>query len=113
MFGLEMPDQIRSSRDIHKPAVRSLAADIFDETVAYRPKKQLAAPMRLWLNESKPLRTAVLALKSRDSRVRTYLDNTAMDRYLDIYEKEGAQNERTAVPIFRMLTFEIWLEMFA
>jgi asparagine synthase (glutamine-hydrolysing) len=111
-FGLEIPDQIRSSRGIHKPAVRSLAADIFDEAVAYRPKKQLAAPMRLWLNESKQLRTAVLALKSRDSRVRTYLDNTALDMYLDIYEKEGAQNERTAVPIFRILTFEIWLELF-
>ncbi|MFV2033239.1 MAG: asparagine synthase-related protein, partial [Gammaproteobacteria bacterium] len=111
-FGLEIPDQIRHSNGIYKPAVRSLAADLFDESVAYREKRQLAAPMQLWLNESSQLRTAVLDLKNRNSRIRAYLDNAAVDNYLETYEKEGAQNERTAVPIFRMLTFEIWLEMF-
>ena len=69
--------------------------------------------MQLWLNKSGQMRTAVLALKNRDSRIRAYLDNAAVDKYLGIYEKEGAQNEQTAVPIFRMLTFEIWLELFA
>jgi asparagine synthase (glutamine-hydrolysing) len=111
-YGLELPDQIRHLNGTYKPAVRSLAADLFDETVAYREKRQLAAPMQLWLNESSQLRTAVLELKNRDSRIRAYLDNAAVDKYLETYEKEGAQNERTAVPVFRMLTFEIWLEMF-
>jgi len=52
-------------------------------------------------------------LKKPDSRIRAYLDNTAVDKYLDIYEREGAQSEATAVPIFRMLGFELWLRMFA
>jgi len=52
-------------------------------------------------------------LTKPDSRSRAYLDNTAVDKYLDIYEREGAQSEATAVPIFRMLGFELWLQMFA
>jgi asparagine synthase (glutamine-hydrolysing) len=111
-FGLEMPDLARNSKGVTKPAVRSLAADIFGESFAYRQKKQLAAPMQLWLNESAQLREAVLKLKRPDSRIREYLDSVAVDKYLEIYEKEGAQGESVAVPIFRMLTFEIWLEMF-
>jgi len=111
-FGLEMPDHLRSANGITKPTVRSLAADLFGDTVAYRQKKQLAAPMQLWLNQSSQLRAAVLDLKNPASRIRGYLDNTAVDKYLDIYEREGAQSEATAVPIFRMLGFELWLEMF-
>jgi asparagine synthase (glutamine-hydrolysing) len=111
-FGLEMPDLARNSSGVAKPAVRSLAADIFGESFAYRKKQQLAAPMQLWLNRSAQLRAAVLNLKKPDSRIREYLDNGAVDRYLDIYEKEGAQSKSIAVPVFRMLTFEIWLEMF-
>jgi len=68
--------------------------------------------MQLWLNQSSQLRAAVLDLKNPASRIRGYLDNTAVDKYLNIYEREGAQSEATAVPIFRMLGFELWLEMF-
>jgi asparagine synthetase B (glutamine-hydrolysing) len=111
-FGLEMPDRARNWKGVVKPAVRSLAAGIFGDSFAYREKKQLAAPMQLWLNQSAQLRDAVLRLKRSDSRVREYLDNAAVDRYLDIYEREGARSETVAVPIFRILTFEIWLEIF-
>jgi len=111
-FGLEMPNQLRSANGVHKPAVRSLAADLFGDEVAYRKKKQLAAPMQLWLNKSAPLRAAILDLRHSKSRIRNYLDNEVVDRYLETYEHEGAQNESTAVPLFRMLTFEIWLDMF-
>jgi asparagine synthase (glutamine-hydrolysing) len=111
-FGLELPDHIRNSNGINKPAVRSLAADRFGDTVAYREKKQLAAPMQLWLNQSDQLRSAVMNLKKPDSRIRAYLDNAAVDKYLDLYQREGAQREATAVPLFRMLGFELWLERF-
>ena len=62
-FGLEMPEALRNHNGINKPVVRSIAADLFDDTVAYGEKKQLAAPMPLWLNESEQLREAVLALR--------------------------------------------------
>jgi len=111
-FGLELPDQLRSLNGIHKPAVRSLAADLFGDEVAYKEKKQLAAPMQLWLNKSEQLRNAVMNLKRPNSQIRSYLDNDVVDQYLDIYESEGAQSETTAVHLFRMLTFEIWLDTF-
>lgn len=112
-FGLEMPDRLRNANGVNKPVVRELAADIFDHSVAYREKKQLAAPMQLWLNESEQLREAVLDLRKSDSRMREYLDNAVADKYLRTYERDGAGRESVSVPIFRMLTFNIWLEMFA
>lgn len=111
-FGLEMPDELRNSNGVNKPVVRGLAADIFDNTVAYGEKKQLAAPMPLWLNESEQLREAVLNLRKPDSRFREFLDQRVADHHLDIYAREGASSEPVAVHLFRMLTFEIWLEMF-
>lgn len=111
-LSLQMPAAQFNSGGVTKPAVRSLAADVFGDSFAYGEKKQLAAPMQLWLNQSAQLRQAVLDLKRPDSRVREYLDNSSLDRYLDIYERDGAQSESIAIPIFRMLSFEIWLEMF-
>jgi len=111
-FALEMPDTLRNSGDTSKPVLRSLAADVFDDEVAYGEKKQLAAPMSMWLNESEQLRDAVFALKKPDSRIREFLNMTVGDRYLATFEKEGASAEAIAVPIFRMLTFEIWLDTF-
>ncbi len=111
-FGLEMPDELRNANGVNKPVVRGLAADIFDQKVAYGVKKQLAAPMPLWLNESDQLRDAVLNLRRPDSRFREFLDQRVADHYLDIYAREGASSEPVAVHLFRMLTFEIWLEMF-
>lgn len=111
-FALEMPDELRNSGSTSKPVLRSLAADLFDREVAYGEKKQLAAPMSLWLDESEQLRDAVLNLKKPDSRIREHLNMVAGDRYLAQYEKEGASSEAVAVPIFRMLTFEIWLDTF-
>jgi asparagine synthase (glutamine-hydrolysing) len=111
-FGLELPDQFRNSNGVNKPAVRSLAADLFGKDVAYRKKRQLAAPMQMWLNQSEQLRNAVMGLKDADSRIRSYLDNTVVNRYLEQYEREGAQSESIAVHLFRMLAFEIWLESF-
>ena len=112
-LGLDMPYRVRHSRSESKPALRSIATDIFGNTFANREKQQLAAPMQIWLDQSAQLREAVLDLKKPDSRIREYLDSSAVDRYLDAYEKEGARRESVAVPIFRMLSFEIWLEMFA
>jgi asparagine synthase (glutamine-hydrolysing) len=111
-FGLELPDQLRFANNISKPAVRSIAADLFGNEVAYRQKKQLAAPMQLWLNKSKQLNDAVLKLKRSDSRIRAYLHQPTVDKYLSAYEREGAQSESIAVPLFRMLAFEVWLETF-
>ncbi|MGI9393783.1 MAG: hypothetical protein ACR2OY_03990, partial [Boseongicola sp.] len=64
------------------------------------------------LNESEQLRDAVFDLKKPDSRVREFLNMEAGDRYLAQFEREGAASEAVAVPIFRMLTFEIWLDTF-
>lgn len=111
-FGLEMPDHLRNADGVNKPVVRGLAADIFDRKVAYGEKKQLAAPMPLWLNESEQLREAVLNLRRPDSRIREFLDHSVMDKHLEIYAREGASSEPVAVHLFRMLTFEIWLDMF-
>jgi len=111
-FALEIPDELRNSRDASKPILRSLTADIFDHEVAYGEKKQLAAPMSLWLDESEQLRDAVLDLRKPDCRIREYLNMEAGDRYLAQYEKDGASSEAVAVPIFRMLTFDIWLDTF-
>ena len=111
-FGLEMPDELRNANGVNKPVVRGLAADIFDRTVAYGEKKQLAAPMPLWLNESEQLREAVLNLSKPDSRLREFLDQRVADDYLKTNAREGASSEPVAVHLFRMLTFEIWLEMF-
>jgi asparagine synthase (glutamine-hydrolysing) len=112
-FGLEMPYHARHSRSESKPALRSLAADIMGDSFANREKQQLAAPMKIWLDQSAQLREAVLNLKQANSRIREYLDNSAVDKYLAAYERDGAKSESVAVPIFRMLSFEIWLEMFA
>lgn len=112
-FGLNLPNSLRYSRSNSKPVLRSLAADILGDSFAKRRKQQLAAPMQIWLNESAQLREAVLQLKQPDSRIREYLDNSAVDRYLDAYERDGAALDSVAVPVFRMLSFEIWLEMFA
>jgi len=112
-FGLDMPYRARNSRKESKPALRSLAADLFGDSFANREKQQLAAPMQIWLDQSAQLREAVLDLKQSNSRIRQYLDNSVVDKYLSTYETEGAGRESLAVPIFRMLTFEIWLEMFA
>lgn len=111
-FGLELPDRLRYANGVYKPAARSLAADIFGDEVAYRKKKQLAAPMQMWMNRSSQLRNAIISLKDDDCRVRSYLDNDVMNQYLARYEAEGAKSEATAVPLFRMLAFEIWLETF-
>jgi len=112
-FGLEMPYHARHSRSESKPALRSLAADILGDSFANREKQQLAAPMQIWLDQSAQLREAVLNLKQPNSRIREYLDNSAVDKYLAAYERDGAKSESVAVSIFRMLSFEIWLEMFA
>jgi hypothetical protein len=66
----------------------------------------------LWLGKSEQLRDAVLNQRKPDSRIREHLNIVAGDRYLAQYEKEGASSESVAVPIFRMLTFEIWLDTF-
>jgi len=111
-FAFSLPPNFLNQGRVSKPVIRALATDIFDKSVAHSKKKQLAVPFLLWLNESEQLREAVLNLRKPDSRIREYLDNTVVDKYLDIYEREGAPNESVAVPIFRMLTFEIWLELF-
>jgi len=111
-FGINLPRELLNDGRVTKPVIRSLATDIFDRSVAHARKKQLAVPFLLWLNESEQLREAVLQLSSPESRMREYLDTTVVDKYLDIYEREGAPDETVAVPLFRMLTFEIWLEMF-
>jgi asparagine synthase (glutamine-hydrolysing) len=111
-FCLSLPPNLMNQGRVTKPVIRALATDIFDHSVAHGKKKQLAVPFMLWLNESEQLREAVLKLKSPDSRMREYLDNDAVDKYLDIYEREGAPDTSVAVPIFRMLTFEIWLDLF-
>lgn len=111
-FGLNLPPNLLNNGRTSKPIMRALAADLFDESVACGKKKQLAVPFLLWLNESRQLRDAVLKLKKTDSRMREYLDNAVVDKYLDLYEREGATDKSVAVPIFRMLTFEIWLDLF-
>lgn len=111
-FGLELPDKLRFANGIGKPAVRAIASDLFGDDIAYRQKKQLAAPMQLWLNKSQQLNSAVLNLKRTDSRIREYLHEPTVDQYLDTYEREGAMNESVAVPVFRMLAFEVWLDRF-
>ncbi|MGY8795396.1 MAG: asparagine synthase-related protein [Woeseiales bacterium] len=70
-FALEMPDELRNLGKTSKPILRSLAADLFDREVAYGEKKQLAAPMSLWLDKSEQLRDAVLNLRTGQPHSRT------------------------------------------
>ena len=111
-FGFNLPARLMNTKAASKPILRELAQDVFGRAVAYGKKKQLAVPFLLWLNKSSQLREAVLQLQRPDSRIREYLDNAVVDRYLDIYQRLGAPDTSVAVPVFRMLTFEIWLDSF-
>ncbi|MBK7904576.1 MAG: hypothetical protein IPJ97_17860 [Proteobacteria bacterium] len=111
-FGLALPERLRI-RDGHtKPILRGLAREHFGDELAYRAKRQLAAPMTLWLNRSEQLRAQVMRLKDPGSRIRDYLDNGAVDHYLAAYEQHGARSGPVSRTIFRLLGFELWLEMF-
>lgn len=110
--GLELPDRLRVVNGASKPALRELATEYVGSSLANRRKRQLAAPMALWLDESKQLRAYVLELKKPDSRIRSYLDNDVVNIYLREYEERGAAGARVARTVFRMLTFELWLEAY-
>jgi len=111
-LGLSLPERLRIRDGYEKPILRELARDRFGTELAYRAKRQLAAPMTLWLNRSEQLRAQVLRLKDPGSRIRGYLDNEAVDRYLAAYEQHGARSGPVSRTIFRLIGFEIWLEMF-
>jgi asparagine synthase (glutamine-hydrolysing) len=111
-LGMELPDQLRVDGGFSKPVLRSLAADQFGKTMAYRSKKQLAAPMALWLDRSDQLRSAVLKLKSPNTRLREYVNNDVLNMYLNTYEDQGISNNQLSRSLFRMLSFEIWLKKF-
>ena len=111
-FGLALPERLRIQGGYAKPILRGLAEQHFGKELAYREKRQLAAPMMLWLSRSEQLRAAVLRLKEPGSRIRAYLDNASVDRHLDTYEQHGANSGLTSRTVFRLLGFELWLEMF-
>ncbi len=111
-FGLALPERLRIRDGYTKPILRGLAREHFGDELAYRAKRQLAAPMTLWLNQSEQLRAQVLRLKDPGSRIRGYLDNGAVDRYLAAYEQHGARTGPVSRTVFRLLGFELWLEAF-
>jgi len=111
-YGMNLPDELRVHNGVRKPILRALAADKFGRSFAYDRKKQFAAPMALWLKNSGQLRDAVLQLKNSQSRIRDYLDGEILDKHLTTYEKHGALDGLTSRTIFRMLSFEIWLDLF-
>lgn len=111
-FGFSLPERLRIGDGFEKPILRGLAQERFGSELAYRKKRQLAAPMMLWLNRSEQLRTLVLRLRSPVSRIREYLDGAAVDRCLADYERHGARSGVTSRTVFRLLGFELWLETF-
>ena len=111
-FGLALPERLRIRGSHAKPILRELARERLGSDLAYSAKRQLAAPMMLWLNRSEQLRAQVLRLKDPGSRIRAYLDNEAIDRHLTTYEQHGANTGLTSRTIFRLLGFDLWLELF-
>jgi len=111
-FGLSLPERLRIGDGFAKPILRGLARERFGSELAYREKRQLAAPMMLWLNRSEQLRALVLRLRSPASRIREYLEGAAVDRCLADYERHGARSPVTSRTVFRLLGFDLWLETF-
>lgn len=111
-FGLALPERLRILGGHTKPILRGLVQERLGNVRAYCEKRQLAAPMNLWLNRSQQLREMVLRLKDPGSRIRDWLDNGAIDRHLANYERHGANTALTSRTVFRLLSFELWLEMF-
>jgi len=97
---------------LFKPALQQLVAERLGAAAANRPKQQLAAPVGIWLDRPSPLRDAALALRSRDSLFRSYLDSAGPDRVLEDFAANGAGDPRTRKCVFMLLSFEIWLEEF-
>lgn len=103
---------VQNRGKLMKPALRRMAAKEFGREVAYRPKKQLAAPMKIWLDTSDDLRRSVLDLQSEDRLFRAYLEPTRVDAILKDFEANGASNVGTRRAVFVLLSFEIWLHEF-
>lgn len=113
-LSVSSPSELKFQRrgKVTKPAVRNLAARRLGREFVDRPKKQLAAPMQLWLRTSEPLRRAVLSLRSTDSRWRAYLDPGPVEAMLDKFEKDEALDRVTARGAHMLVSLEIWIRQF-
>ncbi|MGI9610942.1 MAG: asparagine synthetase B family protein [Acidimicrobiia bacterium] len=113
-LSISSPTSLKVQRrgKITKPAVRDLAARYLGREFVDRPKKQLAAPTRLWLQTSQPLRAAVLSLRGTDSRWRAHLDSGPVEAMLDKFESDEALDRVTARGAHMLLSLEIWLRQF-
>ena len=69
--------------------------------------------MALWLDNSGPLRDRVFELGSPAARFRSYVDAAPFDQLLAEFKKHGAHRVHVMRSIFRMLSFEVWLELFS
>ena len=95
-----------------KPVLRRLAVQKCWDVLADRRKRPLASPTAMWLRSSAQVRAAVQDLARPGHRIRQFLPGARVDEYLQRLHASGARDDEARWAVMRMLSLELWLEVF-
>jgi asparagine synthase (glutamine-hydrolysing) len=103
-FALRLPPSYRIRRLTLKRVLKAAVADLLPPEIRNRRKRGFGVPLDRWFRTD--LRTYTTSMLGTGARVRTHLEETALDRMLN--EHERGQRDHGHV-MWALLTLEVFL----
>jgi asparagine synthase (glutamine-hydrolysing) len=105
-LGFALPPTLKYRRGATKIVPRALAARSLPLDVVWGSRRGFSAPRGRWVTEDRAVRGAVDSLRSRDARVRGYVDGPSLDGI--IHSLHGPDGHAYTDQLWILLSVELW-----